>query len=255
MNRRLALATVLFAVLAVSAGCAGPLGSSGSASDRISRPAHYGDQWYAASNVSIDVGPNEYTAVYRIDNRSTLEVYRYDSFGDKAPLSISAVQFQYPNGSVVNLTQSDVEDLKHKTVVTLPASDGKVAFTAPAGGKTFSIPTFVDGTYEVVLPPGMRVGVFILSDVRPRDYQSTVVDGRTWITWEDVTAENVVVRFYLERDLTIFGAIVAVLAGIAIVGLAYFYRKIQQLEARRKEMGLNVDVTDDDFGKRPPPFR
>lgn len=256
MNRRLALATLLFAFLAVSAGCASPLGSGGSVGERVSQPAQYGDQWYSPVNVSIDVGPDEYTAVYRVDNQSTLEVYRYDSFGDKAPLPISAVQFQYPNQTVVNLTQSDIEDLRHKTVITLPARAGKVAFTAPAGGKTFSTSTFVDGSYEVILPPGMRVGVFLLSDVRPRGYETTVVDGRTHLTWDDVTTENVVVRFYLERDLTIFGGIIAALSIVALIGLAYFYRKIQQLEAKRKEMGLDVDVSDDDFGGGgPPPFR
>jgi hypothetical protein len=255
MNRRLLLATVLLAVLAVSAGCAGPLGSGGGdLQERVSESADY--DWSTSKNVTIDVRSDEYTAVYAVENRSTLELHHYDSFGGEAPLPISAVQFRHPNGTVVDHEAIQVEETRHKTILTLPAEEGKLAFTAPAGGKEFNLPVFVEGSYEVTLPPGMRVGVFLLSDVRPRGYEATVEDGRTTIEWDEVTSENVVVRYYLERDLTIFASIVALLTGVALVGLGYFVVQIRRLEERREEMGLDVDTSDDDVGDRKrPPFR
>lgn len=253
MNRRLLLAIALFALLAVSAGCAGPLSPGGNQAERLSESADY--EWNTTHDVTVDVGPNEYTAVYEVENRTKLELYQYDSFGDEAPLPISAVQFRYPNETVVGHEQIQVKETRHHTVVTLPAEEGKFAFTAPAGGKEFSLPVFVEGSYQVTLPPGMRVGVFLLSDVRPRGYETNQVGDRMVIEWDEVTTENVVIRYYLERDLTIFGGIVAVLAGVAVVGLGYFILQIRRLEERRKEMGLNVDTSDDNGGRRRPPFR
>lgn len=255
MNRRLLLGVAMLAVLAVTAGCAGPLGSGGgNLQQRLAESADY--DWNTTRDVTVDVRSSEYTAVYAIENRSTLELHDYDSFGGEVPMKLSAVQFQYPNGTVVGHERIDVEEKKHKTVVALPAEDGKFAYTAPAGGKTFNLPVFVEGTYRVTLPEGMRVGVFLLSDVRPRGYEATVEDGRTTIVWdEEVTANNVVVRYYLARDLTIFGGIVAVMAVVALVGLVYFVLQIRRLEERRKEMGLNVDTSDDSGGRKRPPFR
>lgn len=253
MNRRLLLATAMLALMAVSAGCAGPLASGGDPEERLSESADY--DWNTDSNVTVDVRPDEYTAVYAVENRSTLELYRYGSFGGETPLPVSAVQFRYPNGTVVGHERIEVEENRQRTVVALPAEEGKFAFTASAGGKEFSLPVFVEGSYEVTLPRGMRVGVFLLSDVRPQGYEATVASDRTVIEWDEVTAENVVVQYYLERDLTIFGAIVAALAGVALVGLGYFIVQIRRLEERRQEMGLNVDVSDGDGGRKRPPFR
>lgn len=253
MNRRFLIAIGLVALFAVSAGCAGPLAPGGNQAERLSKSADY--EWNTTHDVTVDVGPEEYTAVYDIENRTTVELYQYDSFGDEAPLPISAVQFQYPNGTVVGHEAIEVEETRHQTVLTLPGREGKLAYTAPAGGKEFSLPVFVEGSYQVTLPPGMRVGVFLLSDVRPRGYETSQVSDRTVIEWDDVTAENVVVRYYLERDLTIFAAIIALLAGVAVVGLGYFILQIRRLEERREEMGLNVNTSDDNDGRRRPPFR
>ena len=253
MNRRFASAVLLFALLAVSAGCAGPLGPGGNLDERIAESAEY--DWDTDANATFNVTSDEYTAVYEIENRSTLEVYHYDSFGDEAPLPISAVQFQYPNGTVVGHERIGVEETRHQTVITLPASEGKLAYTAPAGGKNFMVPTFIDGSYDMVLPEGMRVGVFLLSDVRPGADETTLIDDRTHLQWEDVTAENINVRFYLERDLYIFTGIVALLSGVALVGLVYFWLQIRRLEEHRQDIGLDVDVTDEDGGRRRPPFR
>ena len=255
MNRRLLLAVAALAVLTISAGCAGPLGSGGeNLQQRLAESADY--DWNTTRDVTVDVRSGEYTAIYAVENRSKLELYDYDSFGGEVPLKVSAVKFRYPNGTVVGHEQIDVTEKKHKTVVALPAQDGKLAYTAPAGGKTFNLPVFVEGTYQVTLPEGMRVGVFLLSDVRPRGYEATVEDGRTTIVWnEEITANSVVIRYYLARDLTIFGGIVGVLSVVALIGLAYFIHQIRRLEERREEIGLNVDTSDDSGGRKRPPFR
>ncbi|MEF8908480.1 MAG: DUF5803 family protein, partial [Haloarculaceae archaeon] len=61
------------------------------------------------------------------------------------------------------------------------------------------------------------------------------------------------VRYYLQRDLWIFGGIAVVSVTLGIGGLVYYLRQIRQLEEKREELGLDVDYEDDPTDDGPPP--
>ena len=257
MNRRLLLAFAAVALLALTAGCSGVFGGGEISEEKLRGDGAANYEWNGSTDARINITGGEYRAVYDLENRSKVELFERESLGEKTPVEVGTVRFRYPNGTVVTLGQDHVEKKKSKTVIDLPAEDGQLAYTAPHRGKSFSIPTYVEGSYEVVLPKGMRVGNVLLSQVRPNDYTTEgpegTPDGRVHIVWAGVKADNVVVRYYLARDLTIFAGIIGAGILISLLGLAYFRFQIRQLERQREEMGLNVDTNDDEFDQGPPP--
>jgi nitrate reductase gamma subunit len=54
------------------------------------------------------------------------------------------------------------------------------------------------------------------------------------------------VRYYLQRDLYIFGGLLGLIIVVGIGGLLYRRRQIERLRKQRTEMGLDVDTDDDD---------
>lgn len=253
MNRRLLLAVASLAVLAITAGCAGTFGSGGIDEAQLEGDESATYDWNTTADVTLNVTGGEYRAVYDFSNRSELRVYERQSLGEEGPVQVDTVRFRYPNGTVTTLGSDHVRTTDSRTVFELPADEGKLAFAAPRRGKSFRQPVHVEGSYEVVLPAGMRVGVPVLSQVRPGADDRTLRDGRVRLEWASVTANALVVRYYLARDLTIFTGIVAAGLLLAVAGLAYFRLQIRRLERRREEMGLNVDTSDDEFDGGPPP--
>ncbi|WP_158056707.1 DUF5803 family protein [Halorussus halophilus] len=251
-RHRLLLAFGSLALLAVTAGCTGGIFGPGEISDeKLNQSASY--DWNTSSDVTINISGDQYQAVYNVSNRTQLGVYEFESLGGKRPVEIAAVQFQYPNGTVVGAEKIEVEKKDSRTIVHTPAKNGKLAYSAPHRGKSFSMPAYVEGSYEVVLPRGMRVDNFLLSHVRPDDYQTTDPPERVHITWDDVSAKSINVQYYLARDLTILAGIVGVGVLLALLGLGYFRLQIRELERKREEMGLNVDTSGDEFDDGPPP--
>jgi hypothetical protein len=252
MNRRLVLALGLLAVLAASAGCTSLLGSDSIDAGRLDANATY--DWQTGQDVKFNVSGGQYQAVYAMQGAKQLGVFQYESLGEKQPVRIKSVQFQYRNGTVVGADHIDVRTTDDKTIIQPPAKEGKLAYTAPRRGKTFAVPTYLeDKTYEVVLPAGMRVDNFLLSKVSPSADERFTQDSRVHLVWNDpVNANSISVRYYLARDELIFGGIVAALTLVALLGLAYFRFQIRQLEDAREKLGLNVD-TGDDFGNDGPP--
>jgi hypothetical protein len=253
MNRRLLLAFATLAVLAATAGCTGIFGDDQISEKRLEGNRNATYDWNTTTDVTLNITGGEYHAVYDFSNRSQLKIYERESLGEEAPVDVGTVRFRYPNGTVVTLDQSQVQRKDSRTVFTLPSREGKLAYTAPHRGKSFSTPTYVEGSYEVILPAGMRVGTPILSQVRPNADRTRQLDGRVHIAWAEVTADNVVVRYYLARDLLIFAGIIAAGVLLALLGLAYLRLQIRQLEREREEMGLNVDTDGDEFDQGPPP--
>lgn len=236
--RRQLLALMLLGVLTVSAGCTGIFGPGQVDEEALSQDYQY--DWDTEAKVTVNVTGDEYHAVYDLQNRSELVVHTRDFTGEQ-PLDVSALQYRYPNGTVQKIPASQVEKKRESTVITLPARKGKVAFSAPAGGKQVRIPTFVTGSYEVILPRGMRVGVPVLSQVRPSADEKTLEDGRVHLRWDDVEAGAVSVSYYLARDLWIFGGIVALVLLVGAGGVGYYVLQIRRLERRREEVGLDVE--------------
>lgn len=253
MNRRLLLAVASVVLLAFTAGCTGLFGGGEISEDQLQGEASATYEWNGSTDVLLNVTGGEYHAVYTVENRSELTLFERESLGEKTPVEVGTVRFRYPNGTVVTLGQDHVDRKKSKTVVRLPAEEGQLAFTAPHRGKSFAVPVYVEGSYEVILPPGMRVGNPLLSQVRPGDYTTDLRDGRVHVVWTDVTADSLLVRYYLARDLTIFASVIGAGILIALLGVAYFRLQIRQLEREREEMGLNVDTGDDEFDQGPPP--
>jgi hypothetical protein len=182
------------------------------------------------------------------------------------------VRFRYENGSVLRFVEADgeanlvmlrdgervdVEDEKlvvnrtrRRTRVFLPTNEtGQLAFTAPKNGKGLSTPTFVSGSYEMSLPEGARVDIPILSQVSPSRSGTELVGERVHVLWEDVGRANAVsVRYYLQRDLLLFGGLLALMIVLGTGGAAYYYLQIRETVKKREEVGLDVDTGDDSGG-------
>ncbi len=253
MRKRFVLAFGLLALLAISAGCSSVFGPGNISQQRLNENATY--DWHSSADVSYNVTSHQYQAVYDLDKKDTLEIHQEESFGEEAPVEISAVQFRYPNGTVVGADHISVHKTKSSTIIRPPKGRGQLAYTASRQGKTFYVPTFLeDRTYEVTIPRGMHVDTFLLSDVRPGSYQTSMQNGREHIVWSDpVKADSISVRYYLGRDKWIFAGIVALALLVGFGGLVYYRYQIRQLERQREEMGLNMDISDDDMGDGPPP--
>jgi len=209
----------------------------------------------------------------------SMEVYTRDALGTDQPLDVEALRFRYPNGTVLRYASEGddvelvreypngttepaaselaVEKTRRRTVIYIPTNrSGQVAFTTPKNGKRVGTPTFVRGSYEMVLPPETRVDIPVLAQVQPPQDDMETVDGRVHIVWNNVDrARSVVVRYYLQRDLLIFGALLAGLTIMGAIGAGYYWLQIRETVRRREEVGLDVDVEDDDSGGPPPGMR
>jgi hypothetical protein len=236
--RKVAVALAV-AALAVTAGCLGGGGGSGPSEEQLEADATY--QWQTDADVSVNVTSGQYFVVASVDNETELRFSSSDTFGGRTPLSIAAVKFRYPNGTVVDADDIEVATRNSRTVVTLPASDGQFAYRANAGSRSVSIPVAVEGSHEVALPPGMRVTVPVLSVVEPSGYRKTVEDNRVVLRWESLDGGRVSAQYYLQRDLFLFAGIIAVLSLAAVLGVVYYRIRIRRLEDEREAAGLDVE--------------
>ncbi|WP_224269264.1 DUF5803 family protein [Haloprofundus salinisoli] len=262
MNRRLLLALAALVLLVATSGCLGFFGDDEIPPDRLDGNVTGEYNWDADADVSINVSERAtYQAVYRFEGEE-LSLYRSDGLGTENPLHVEAVRYRYPNGTVINGTTliergGTIEEQRDAVLVEPPADApdgqaGQLAFTGQSTPKHFSLPTFVKGSYEIVLPEDRRVDVPLLSSTRPNPDRESVEDGRVHLYWDDVQRDAISVRFYLERDLYIFGGILGVSALVALVGGLYYRRRITELRRQREELGLDVDTSDDSGRRRPP---
>lgn len=250
MTRRYLPVVALLAVF-VLAGC---LGGNGLSDSQLNQNESY--EWNTSASATIRLGGDSYTSIYRINGSSGLNVYQRDVFNNREPLEVRALRFRYPNGTVVSPENStlDAGSNGDRTRLKLPNETGWVAFTADQEGKNFRTPTFVGGDYDVVLPPDTGVGIPILSHVVPGGYETEEIDGRVHVTWSNVNDDTVIVEYYLNRDLLLFGGMFGILFVVAVGGGIYYWRQIRALEQRREEVGLDVeDDEDDPRDKGPPP--
>lgn len=257
MNRRLVLATVVVAVLLTTAGCAAIFG--GISDEDLDREQEYDDLRDRDADVVIDVerggivGDDEFRAVYDLNDTEELSLHRSEFYRDVA-LDVHSVRYWYPNGTEVTGSDLDVDQGRSSTDVRVPDGNGTLAFSGDAGQKSFGLPAYVSGSYEVTLPEGHRTSFFLFGDVSPGGYEREVIDDRERLTWEE-NDSGLYVRYYTSRDVPLFFGLVAVVLTIGGAGIAYYYRKVKRLRQRREEMGLDVDADDDSDRKPPPGFR
>lgn len=246
-------------VLVFLAGCS--FGGGEIPEEELTGEAEY--DWDTDANASFTLHDSErfsfasetYAAVITVRNQSTLQVYRESALQGENSLQIEALQFRFTNGTVVNATHQNLTAIQRSddTEIRLPARNGTVGYTTAREGKRWSTPVFVDGPHQVTLPAGARVGVPLLSRTIPRGYDTTVADDRMTIRWEEPERDQVLVRFYLVRDLYLLGGVIGLATLAATVGVLYYVRVIREARKKREEIGLDVDMEDDDFGDDPPP--
>ena len=247
MNRRL-LGVLAVGLLFATAGCTGFFAEDVTDDDLDEEPPEGEYDWNTTQDVTIVIEDQEYTAVYDLNGTTELNLFSR-GFTSNSPLSFRALRYRYPNGTVITGSNDavTVERSGSTRDVTVPNGSGMVAFTAGAGGKRFGTPAYLEGSYEVVLPPDARTRSLLFGDVAPGGYQTSVDDrNRLHIVWDDVSSA-VLVRYYLQRDVLIFRGLLVVVGVIGGVGLVYLYRQVRRLQKRREELGLDVD-TDDDLG-------
>lgn len=236
-SRRKAGIALALVGLAVLSGCAAFTPDPDL--DRLGEDADY--TWNQSADATYDVQPDAYHAVIRVENTTEVELWRPGDLGGESPLAASAIKFRYPNGTVVGADAFDVERTRDALIIGLPAKNGTFAYTAESGSRSVFVPVVANGTHEVVLPPGMRADVPVFSGIDPGGYETTQTENRVHVTWQEVPDNPIYVQYYLERDLYIFGGVVAVLALLASFGLVYFRLQIRRLERNRTEAGLDLE--------------
>ncbi|MUV88916.1 hypothetical protein GJ629_02575 [Halapricum sp. CBA1109] len=246
MNRRLWATLAVVALIGIT-GCLG----GGPSEEDLGENATY--DWETNANVSINVTDDRYQAVYNVTNQTRMDVYREDALGSREPLEIRAIQFRYTNGTVVNASAFNVSSNNERTRLGLPAERGQLAFTVQQDNKEVLVQTFRKGSYNVTLPEGTGVGIPLLARVSPGGFNETTVDGRTRLQWNDVQSDTLVVQYYLDRDLLIFGGLFAIGLTAAIGGSLYYYRQIRTLRRKREDVDADVDIDIEDDDSGPPP--
>ena len=249
MNRRLGLAVVGLVVLLSTAGCLGYITGGGEVSDeRLNQDPAEPYDWGTDRDGRLTLHTaGEVQAVYRVNASQELRLYTPAGLGREEPLELSAVRFRYAdNGTVITGTEireqgGEIEQTPDEVFVTAPDADGQLAFSAPVTPRRLALPVYVEGSYEVVLPPDYRMDFFLFSNAVPRGAETEIVDNRVHVRWEEVTGPTILVQYYLERDLYVFGGAVVLLSMIGVAGLYYYRRQIDRLHDVRVEMGLGGD--------------
>jgi len=258
MRRRLVLALGLLA-LVVLAGCSSPFGGGGPDETQLNRNANY--DWDTNATATYNVTKTQFSGIITVENESHIELWQRDELGTEEPLDVAALRFRHPNGTVVapaNRSSFTVESGQNRANVSLPQAGGQLAFTADRpNSKQFSVPVYLESTHsaEVTLPPQARVGVPLMSKVSPGKSATSVDQStdRMTVRWSEVDRGPLLVRYYLARDLLIFGGVGGLLTLVGVAGALYYLRQIRVLERRREEIGLDIEMDDDDFDDDGPP--
>lgn len=259
MHRRYIALLAVVALVGLS-GCTTLFGPEEVDPSQLNENASY--DWDTEANATIQLNRSSYKAVYQLERNSTFTVFMRDDLGREDNVPIRGLRFRFPNGTVVSPANSSLSANRtgQQTTIRLPGNGtGQVAYSAPRSGKSFSAPTYLNGqTYAVTLPPGARVGIPLLSQVTPGGYETSVDDStdRMTVRWtEPVTAQGLRLRYYLERDLFIFGGLALIAVIVGSVGTVYYWRQLQDVRRRRAEAGIDIDTDEDDDprDRGPPP--
>ncbi|ELY75247.1 DUF5803 family protein [Natrinema gari] len=253
MNRRLALAALAVALLATLAGCSAF--SGGISDEQLDQDGNYSELRDSDADVAIEledgnlISDGEFQAVYDLNGSEELSLYRSTLFREE-PLEINSVRYWYPNGTELTGSELEVEQGRSETTVQVPDENGTLAFAGDAGRKTFRLPAYVEGSYEVTVPEGHRTSNFLFGDVAPNGYEREIVDGRERLSWDDLDS-TISLRYYLARDVPLFLGLIGVVVLLGGVGIGYYYWQVKQLEREREEFGLDIDTDDDSDGGPP----
>ncbi len=252
-HKRRALLAVVIAVFI--SGC-GFFGGGEISDDDLLEEQEYNWESNATATFDLDVSSSAYATVIDVEGQDELEIHRESTFRGDRSVSIEALQFRFTNGTVVDASHSGLTAIEgsDETTIELPAENGSVGYTAPRSGKSWSTPTFVDGQHRLDLPESTRVGVPMLSRTSPSSDDSVVEDDQMSLYWDDIEeGDRLSVRYYLVRDLYLFGGLFAIAVSLGIGGVTYYYRQIRRAKKKREDVGLDIDMEDDDIDDDGPP--
>lgn len=254
MNRRL-LALLAVAALVFLSGCS-ILGGGGD----LDEDDLLGDQeydWNGSANATYDlsVSSDSFAAVVEIRNRSSLEVFQSTAFRGDQSVSIGDLKFRFENRTIVNATHEGLtaDQGSDETEIQLPANNGTVAWTESRSGKQWSVPVVVEGSHEVRLSNSSRVGIPFLSRTSPDPDKSTIENDQMTLFYDDIDGGTLSVRYYLVRDLYLFGSIAVIALLLGGGGAIYYLREIRAAQQKREQVGLDVEYDDDVGDDGPPP--
>ncbi len=252
MNRKL-LALLAVLTLVASAGCLAYVTDGGEVSNETldtEPPAEY--VFDSESDARIDLQGSTFTAVYAVPDDGEMRIYQETGYGVEEPRNPRAFRYQYPNGTVITGSEfrasgGEIERTADEVWVRFDddMTEGKVAFAGDGSPRRFVLPTFVEGTYEIVLPPGFTTDFALFGEISPSGYEVDRGGDRERITWsEDVTTDTVLVQAYSERDFWIFLGLVGIALVVGAAGLYRFRRQLEALRERRLEMGIGSEGDD-----------
>lgn len=262
IRRRQFLAVLALVALTLGAGCLGYITGGGEIDDATldREPAEPYAFDTERDGLLVVTTEAEYRAVYNVSDREEVRLFRETGYGTEEPIELHALRVRYADGEVVNGSTfrshgGEVEQTTDEVWVRFPADRDVVqlAFTAPSTPKRLVARIPVEGSIEVVLPPDRRVDFFLFGNVAPGGYETEVRGDRQHVVWDDFTGNQIIVQFYLQRDLGIFAVAFVVAAAIAVAGVYYYRRRIERLEEQRKEMGLDVEEEIDEYDDEDPP--
>jgi len=239
MNRKFLGMTMLVVMLAL-AGClsmGGPVDS-----DRLDRapPAPY--HWTTEAAVHATVQADDRVQVVVQPSEEELRLAFDDEVAGERSVPIGAVRAQLTNGTILTGSQlrdagATITETREATTIQV-ASDTEitaVGFTMDSRRNQLLLPPIRGGTHVVVLPAGRQVELPIIGQVRPRaDTASLLGDDRVELRWDDLSSRSIVIRYYQDRDLVLFGGLIATAGAVLIGGLVYFRREVLQLQRRRE---------------------
>lgn len=255
MNSRLLVASVAVLSLVLLAGCFG----GGTSQDVLSEEQNY--DWNTTANATYVlergglIGGDRVKAVYDVRNERNVELFRR-GITSNSPVRIKAVKYRTPNGTVREYGSSDifVERQDGRTRLIAPERGGQIALTIETRPRSFEVVTNYNGSQQVILPRGHRVGDFLLGDVSPGGYSSTVENDTQSLYWEEIDGgQSIIVRYYVQRDRYLFYGLIAGLSVVGLVGYIYYSRLISRLEEWRNEQGLDIEDDREIDSDEPPP--
>lgn len=232
---RRVLAIALLGLLIGLTGCLG----GGVDQEALAENATY--DWESSADVTFNVTGGSFHAVHTVENGSVVTAYRDTEFQGEQPVSISAVKFRYENGTIVGAEDIEVEQSGGRTLIRPPDATGQLAYSARSRPKDFQIGLNRSGSYEVILPPDMRIGVPFMGMISPGGAELTVTNDRAHLYWDSLESGSIDLHYYLERDFWIFAGLVVtgILGGIAVV--IYFRVQIRQLRRRIERSGFDLE--------------
>ena len=228
MRGRLALIVVVLGVVALT-GCRSPRPPE----DEID----HSDVWNTTDDVTYHLEGGTFTAVVRVDGfeGDEFEIWERDPFGGDSPVNVVGVEFRNSDGEVTEIEDENIDMSGDRTVVTLPESEGRLAYVAEKSSSEFTHPTPVTGSVRVYLPEGADARDFFLGGISPPESE-VVSEDPLVLRWDEIERGTYVnVEHYREGyPLILVGAIV-VLAIVAGVVVYVYKRRLEKTEEKKLE--------------------